>query len=313
MEYSLQAEDDITEYKEFLMAKLHGVFVVMTTPFNEDGSINYDGAKSNIEWYIKSGAHGLLPLGATGEFASFSTEERKEFASFVMKTVAGRIPVCIGAVSQNVATTLEICEHAAQIGADGVMCLVPPGLHLNQEEAYAYFKTISDNVSLPVMVYNNPGSAGVDVEFETLERIVELPHMDYLKESTGDIKRLSLIKDKLEDKVTVFCGWEDMAYESFVMGAEGWVAVLANIAPAMSSKLFDLVTKDKDYDAAWSLYRKVLPLLRYIEGSGKLWQVTKYAMDLQGQYGGPCRAPRLPLTPEEQEDIKAILAANPLN
>ena len=294
------------------MAKMHGVFVVMTTPFTENGEIDYAGARENINWYIESGVHGLLPVGATGEFASLSLEERKEFAEFVIATAAERVPVCIGAVSQNVDTTLEICRHAQEIGASGAMCLVPPGLHLSQEEAYAYFKKISDSVSLPIMVYNNPGSSGVDVEFETMQRIVQLPHMDYLKESTGDIKRLSLIKDQLENDVTVFCGWEDMAYESFVMGAQGWVAVLANAAPQMSARLFELVADEKKYDEAWELYRKMLPLLRYIEGSGKLWQVIKYAMDVQGHVGGICRSPRLPLTDAEKADIERILAEHPL-
>lgn len=294
------------------MPEMHGVFVVMTTPFKENGEIDYDGARDNINWYIDSGVHGILPMGATGEFAALSLEERKKFTEFVTETVAGRIPVCVGAVSQNVSTTLDVMEHAHSIGADGVMCIVPPGLGVNQEEAYAFFKEISDHAQLPVMVYNNPGSSGVDLEPTTLNKILDLPHMDYIKESTGDIKRLSLIKDTMDDKVTIFCGCEDMAMESFLMGAQGWVCVLANIAPALSAKLFELVTVEKDFDAAWELYRKVLPMLRYIEGSGKLWQVTKYAMDIQGHCGGYSRSPRLPLTAQEQTDIKEILNANPL-
>lgn len=295
------------------MAKLHGVFVVMTTPFKENGEIDYDGARENIQWYIESGVHGLLPIGATGEFAALSTDERKKFAEFVVDTVAGRVPVCIGAVSQNVDTTLELCAHAAEIGVDAAMCLLPPGLHLSQEEAYAFFEHLSQNVSLPIMVYNNPGSCGVDVEFETMERILKLPHMECVKESTGDIKRLSLMRDVLNDEANVFCGWEDMAYESFVMGANGWVSVIANAAPAMSAKLFELVDEEKDYEEAWSLYRKLLPLLRYIEGSGKLWQVIKYAMDVQGRVGGICRKPRLPLTDSEKADIERILNETPLH
>ena len=295
------------------MAELHGVFVVMTTPFTEDGAINYEGARNNINWYIESGIHGLLPVGATGEFAALTLQERKDFAEFAVKTAAGRVPVCIGTVSQNVETVLELCKHAHTVGADGVMCLVPPGLHLNQEEAYEYFKLISENVSLPVMVYNNPWSSGVDLEFKTVERISQLPHMEYIKESTGDIKRLTLLKDKLEDGIIPFCGWEDMAFESFLVGAQGWVSVLANVAPTLSAQLFELVNKEKDVDAAWNIYRDVLPLLRYLEGSGKLWQVAKYAMDLQGQCGAFCRAPRLPLNDAEKAEIKAILDAKPLH
>lgn len=295
------------------MTNINGVLVVMTTPFNEDGTIDYDGAAENIEWYINSGVHGLLPLGATGEFAALSLNERLQFAEFVIKTTKHRVPVCIGAVSQNVDTTLTICDHAAAIGAQSVMCLVPPALHLTQDEAYAYFELLSEKVAVPIMIYNNPGSSGVDIEFETLKRITALPWIQSIKESTGDIKRISLIKDKLETELKVFCGWEDMAYESLLMKADGWISVLANVAPSMTSKLFTLIAEEKDYAEAWSLYRNLLPLLRYIEGSGKLWQVTKYAMDLQGKKGGGCRAPRLPLTASEQAEVRKILNKNPLS
>ncbi len=295
------------------MQDLHGVFVVMTTPFLVDGSIDYTGAKKNIKKYIEAGVHGLLPLGATGEFAALSLEERKTFAAFVTEEVKGRVPVCIGAVSQNIGTTLEICQHAHEIQAAGVMVLPPPGLHLNQTEIYEFFKHISQNISLPVMIYNNPGSAGVDIAFDTLEKIAGLPHVACIKESTGDIKRLSLVREKLGHSLTLFCGWEDMAYESFVMGAQGWVCVLGNVAPVMSTRLFELVVKEKNLEKAWDLYTKLLPLLRYIESSGKLWQVVKYAQDCNGFTGGPCRLPRQPLTPEEQKEVKRILEENPLH
>ena len=134
------------------MKQIHGIFAVTVTHFQENGEIDYAACAKHINWLIESGVHGLLPLGATGEFSALTLEERKAFAEFAMKEVAGRVPVIIGAVSTNVDVTLEVAKHAASIGADGVMILPPPGLHPSQDEIYAFYKHISENVTLPVMM-----------------------------------------------------------------------------------------------------------------------------------------------------------------
>ena len=108
------------------MKQIHGIFAVTVTHFQENGEIDYAACAKHINWLIESGVHGLLPLGATGEFSALTLEERKAFAEFAMKEVAGRVPVIIGAVSTNVDVTLEVAKHAASIGADGVMILPPP-------------------------------------------------------------------------------------------------------------------------------------------------------------------------------------------
>ena len=241
------------------MKQIHGIFAVTVTHFQENGEIDYAACAKHINWLIESGVHGLLPLGATGEFSALTLEERKAFAEFAMKEVAGRVPVIIGAVSTNVDVTLEVAKHAASIGADGVMILPPPGLHPSQDEIYAFYKHISENVTLPVMIYNNPGSSGVNILPETLDKIADLPHMGFLKESTGDIMRLTRAVDELADRLVIFCGCESLAYESFVMGAKAWVCVLANVAPAQSARLYDLIVNQGKLEEARALYRQNPP------------------------------------------------------
>ncbi len=289
------------------MKNMHGIFAVTATPFDDKGGVDCKVLDKHLDRLLAAGVHGLLPVGATGEFAALSLEERKEVAAFTVKKAAGKVPVIVGVVSQNLDVTLELCRHAAEIKADGVMVLASPGLHLSQEEIYAMFKRVSESVTLPVMIYNNPGSSGVDIAPETMGRIAALPHMDYLKESTGDIKRLTLMTGDYADKIITFCGSEDLAFESFVMGAKGWVCVLANIAPAMSVQLYELVVEKKDLAAARAIYAKVLPVLRLFEVSGQLWQVVKYVMHKQGVGNGQCRPPRLPIS----EDVRAAVDALP--
>ncbi len=291
--------------------KLYGILAVMVTPFDEKGAIVYEDAAKHIEWLLSSGVHCLLPLGATGEFSALSTEERKQFAEFVVKQAAGRVPVCVGAVSQSVSQTLELAKHAEAIGADAVMCLPCPGLHLSQDEIYSYYKYLSENVNISVMVYNNPGSSGVTISPETLARVAELPHMDYLKESTGDVKRLTRAVDEVGDKLDPLCGCEDLAMESFLMGAKGWVCVLANIAPAMSVQLYELTIAGK-LEEARAVYRKVLPMLRLFEETGQLWQIAKYVLQKRGMNSGICRLPRGPISSDVKALVDAELAKNEL-
>ncbi len=294
------------------MKHMYGIFAVTTTPFTQDGSIDTDGALKNVNWLIEKGVHGLLPLGATGEYQSLTIDERKIFSKFILEEINGRRPVIINTTSSTAEQTIELTRHAQENGASGVMVLTPPATHASQKEILGYFTSVSNAVELPVMIYNNPGSAGVDIEFKTLQKICRLPHMDYIKESTGDIKRMTLITDILKDGIIPFCGCENLAYESFIVGARGWISVIANVAPKMSVQLFELAAEQRECDKSWALYRKMLPMLRYLEGSGKLWQTVKYIQDKNGLAGGFCRSPRQPLEKSDKEEIDALLESHPL-
>lgn len=290
------------------MTDFRGIYAVTITPFKEDGGIDYDLAGKHLNWLLDSGVHGVLPIGATGEFAALSFEERKQYAEFIMKEVAGRVPVIVGAVSQDVTVSLAVADHAASIGAAAVMILPPPGIFPSQEEIFAFYKFISGEVKVPVMVYNNPHSAGVDIEPETLARIAKLPNMALLKESTGDIKRLTRAVDELKGDLTIFCGCENIAYESFVMGASGWVCVLANVAPAMAVELYDLIVNKGDLVKARELNGKLLPYLRLLEDSGELWQVLKYTLQKSGMKPCALRRPRLAISEETKKLVDEVLA-----
>ena len=192
------------------------------------------------------------------------------------------------------------------------MILPPPGAGLDEEEIFQFYKQVNDNINTSIMIYNNPGSAGVDIEIDLLCRLAELDKVDCVKESTGDIKRISLIRDRLGDKIGVFCGWEDMSWESFMAGANGWVCVCANFAPRMAVDLFNQTAVNKDHQAGWDVYRKLLPSLRFLE-SGKLIQATKAFQNARDIKGGHSRSPRLPLSAEEVKEVLTIVETTGIN
>lgn len=287
---------------------LRGVYVVTVTPFTRDGNVDLAGIEKNADWLIRQGVHGLIPLGSTGEFASLEDEDKKVVVDRVMKTAGGRVPVVVGATAETTDKAIRNAKYAEAAGAAGVLVLPPYYYTPDQEEIYDHYRRIAEAVKIPVMIYNNPGSSKVDIQADTVARLARVPGIECIKESTGDIRRITEIRLLTEDKLTVFCGWEDMAYESFLMGARGWVCVLGNILPKECVELYDLVAVKKDLPSAWTLYRKLLPLLRYLEYAGKPHKTLKYVLDKMGLAGGFSSSPKRALDTEDKALIDKMLA-----
>jgi 4-hydroxy-tetrahydrodipicolinate synthase len=286
---------------------LHGVYVVTVTPFTTEGKVDLSGIEKNADWLVTQGVHGLLILGSTGEFASLEDDDKKAIVDRVIKTVAGRIPVVVGATAETTGKAIANARIAEAAGAAGVLVLPPYYYTPDQEELYDHYRRIAEAVSTPIMIYNNPASSKVDILADTVARLARIPGIQCIKESTGDIRRITDIRLKTDDKLTVFCGWEDMAYESFLMGADGWVCVLGNILPKECAELYNLVVVKKDLAAGWALYRRLLPLLRYLEYAGKTQKALKYVMDGMGLTGGKCSSPKRALDPQDKAEIDALL------
>jgi len=289
------------------MGKLRGVYVVLVTPFTTDGEVDYDGMSKNVKWLAGQGVHGVIPLGSTGEFASLNDEQKRKVTQTVIDTVAGRIPVVVGASAETTEKTIEYVAQAKELGAAGALVLPPWYYTPDPDEIVHHYTRIAEAVDLPIMIYNNPFTSKVDIEPETVARLAELPTIDCIKESSGNFRRIAEIRQLTDDKLGIFCGWEDMAYEFFLMGSIGWVCVIGNVVPKMAADLFELVTEKKDLDAAWTLYKKILPLLRYLEYAGKTQKALKYALDKMGLCGGHSSRPKLPLEDEEKKKIDKIL------
>lgn len=286
----------------------NGVYVVTVTPFTADGKVDHAGIEKNADWLVAQGVHGLLPLGSTGEFASLEDADKEAIVDRVMKTVAGRIPVVVGATAETTEKAIANARYAERAGAAGVLVLPPYYYSPDQEELYEHYRRVAGAIGIPVMIYNNPASSKVDIQADTVARLARVPGIQCIKESTGDIRRITEIRLKTEDKLTVFCGWEDMAYESFVMGAKGWVSVLGNILPRECAELYDLVAVKKDLEAGWALYKRLLPLLRYLEYAGKTQKALKYVLDGMGLVGGHTSSPKRALDQEDKVTLDGLLA-----
>lgn len=288
------------------MGVLKGVYIVLATPFTKDGEIDFEGFGRNLDHYVATKVHGVLVAGALGEYLTMTIEERKALVEFAAKRLAGKIPFMVGTTAHRPHQVIELSNHAKDNGAAGVMILPPPGTGLLYDEIKAFYKQVTSNINIPVLMYNNPGSSGMDMDVDLVRELAELPNMDAIKESSGDIKRITQIKNEFGDKLTPFCGWEDMHLESFCAGAEGWVCMGANFAPGLTRDILDAYNSG-DMEKARALTAAYNPLAHYMENAGKITQTTKYIMDKLGLTGGYVRAPRQPLTEAEKNNIEAVI------
>ncbi len=289
------------------MQRIYGVYVVLTTPFDETGGIEYEGMARNVEWLAGQGVHGVVALGSTGEFASLDDEQKRRVGQTVIDAAGGKIPVLLGSSAETTEKTIEYVAQSKDLGAAGAL-VIPPWYYLpTPEEIVYHYEKISDAVDLPIMVYNNPWTSKVDIQPATVAALSRLKNVTHIKESSGDVRRIGEIRTLTDDRITVFCGWEDLAFESFAVGAKGWICVVGNFAPRLSVRLFELMAERKDLDAGWAVYKRLLPALRHLERAGKMHQTVKYALDQLGLCGGTSTHPRLPLAEKEKEAIRRLL------
>lgn len=286
--------------------RFRGTYTVMVTAFDDAGAVNLPAMARFTDWQVRAGIHGLIPLGSTGEFLSLDASERRAVAKCVVDTVAGRVPVLIGAGAERTEDVIDNCRMAEDLGADGVMIIPPFYSTPTEDELYRHYERIAAATRLPIMLYNNPATANVDLTPPIVARLSEIDRVDYIKESTMDVTRVRDIIDLCGDRMCVFGGI--MGFESFVEGAEGWVAVGSNIMPGPFARLFTLTADEEDYAAARDLYRQILPIIRLV-GGHRYVSATKAALARIGQDVGGPRSPRLPLPPADMPEVLAALSA----
>lgn len=292
-------------------ARLHGVLVAMVTPMTRDERVDAARLEAFTDHLISQGVHGLVPLGSTGEYYALAPEERELVLRTVVSAAAGRVPVVAGTNGGSTREIIHYSRQAEQLGADGVM-LAPPYYSLpTLDELDAHFAAVHSAIGIPIMLYNYPGRTGVDMPPAFIERMARLPNVAYVKESTGEMSRITELLRRCGNRVGVFCGCDTIALESLFMGAAGWVGGVANVLPKAHVDLYEMAAVRPDYDSARRLFLRMLPALEMFEGGGKYTQWVKAACGLTGQDVGPPRSPLRPATPGEKAALGKALKLAP--
>jgi 4-hydroxy-tetrahydrodipicolinate synthase len=291
-----------------MMTTIYGAYPVLITPMTFAQEVDWGGVRNNVNYFIDQKVAGIVINGSTGEFVSLSKEEKFRMVETVLKEVNGRIPVIVGTAAETTKETIENTKQAEAHGADCALIINSYYCKPKEEEIYFHFREVSKAVNVPIMLYNNPFTSGIDMSIDLMLKIGrECEKVTHIKESSGDIRKARDLARKGKGDIEVFCGSEDLVMESYLVGATGWISVAGNIVPKIVTDMFNYFQKG-ELEKAWKLNDSILPLCEFLEGSGKYVQIVKRAMELKGQAGGPSRYPRLGLTAEEDQKLKDLLA-----
>ena len=274
------------------MTPIVGSIVALVTPMQEDGSVDYDGLRSLIDWHIAEGTDCIGVVGTTGESPTVSVDEHCEIIRVSVLHAAGRVPIMAGAGANSTREAIELTRFSKEVGADCTLQVVPYYNRPSQEGIYQHFKAIAEAVDLPVVLYNVPGRTVADMLPETALRLAQVPGVVGIKEATGNIERAAQLIKQAPAGFSIYSGDDGSAVALMLLGGQGNVSVTANVAPRLMHEMC-MAAIGGDLALARQIHLRLLGLHKqlFCEPSPA---PTKWAMSRLGR----CRpAVRLPITP----------------
>jgi 4-hydroxy-tetrahydrodipicolinate synthase len=284
-------------------AKFHGIISYPVTPFHaHDGSVDVTTLERLIDRLVERGSHGIAPLGSTGESAYLEDSEWDKVAEASIKRVAKRLPVIVGISDLTTKNAVRRAKFAESAGADAVMVMPVSYWKLGEAEILRHYATVADRIGLPIMVYNNPATSGIDMQPELIVKLArEIDNVTMVKESTGDIQRMHRIMQLSDGRLPFFNGSNPLALEAFAAGAAGWCTAAPNLASQWPMKLYD-ACRIGDLVQGRAVFYELLPLLQFILKGG-LPTTVKAGLALQKF---PVGLPRPPLAPLDEAGTKTL-------
>jgi len=283
-----------------------GIIPPIITPLNEDGSVNYEVLRQLVDHLIDEGVHGLFPLGTTGEFYAFDDDTYKKILKTVVEQTKGRVPVYGGASAITTRDCIKYCKFCEEAGVDAVSVLTPMFISQTQDELYNHFKTIAENTSLPIILYNNKPKTNVTIEPVTVARLADIDNIVAVKDSTGDMTNTAeYIRLTRGKNFSVLCGRDTLIYAALCYGATGSIASCANVAPRITADIYDRYVAG-DLEGALEAQFTLAPL-RIACGMGTFPAVIKEGLVQEGYAVGKCLDPIGELTPEEKAKLHKVL------
>lgn len=284
-----------------------GVIAYPVTPFDDKENIDIPLFRKQVERLVTAGSHGIAPLGSTGVMPYLNDAEKEAITEATMQQVAGRVPTLVGVSNLTTDKTVYHAKFAEKAGATAVMVIPMSYWKLSDDEIVKHYDAIASKISIPIMAYNNPATAGVDMSPTLLKRLLQIPNVTMIKESTGDIQRMHYLRKELGEEVAFFNGSNPLALAAFAAGASGWCTAASNLIPELNIALYDAV-QENDLKKAQKIFYKQVDLLKFIVAKG-LPRSIKAGLDLLGVGGGGFRSPLKPLSENEIAELDSILSA----
>jgi len=285
---------------------LKGVIPAIVTPFTADGDLDKDGLKRLTRFLLDNGVHGIMTTGGNGEFPHLLREEKRRVTETVVKEVKGAVPVIAGTAACSTRETLLLSEDAKEVGANAVILTPPYFYKLPAESTLRHFKTLSSNLEIPIIIYNNPLYTGNNLGPDLIDKIADFKGVIGLKQSNSDFGQLVETIRRSGEKISICTGIDSQFYPSLCAGARGIFSTAACVIPKQMVQIFHFTEKGK-HDEAFGLHMRIQELNRLLEYDPGYVAPCKAALRMLGLPGGPVREPLPELSPTEGEALKQAL------
>lgn len=287
------------------MVQFGKIATAMVTPFDNKGNIDFDKTTQLVNYLIDNGTDSLVIAGTTGESPTLTTEEKVALFRHVVSVVNGRVPVIAGTGSNNTRASIELTKKAEDAGVDGVMIVAPYYNKPSQEGIYQHFKAIAESTPLPIMVYNIPGRAVVNIDVETIMRLAEIPNVVAVKDASGNLDAMTEIIAKTDETFKLYSGDDGLTLPVLAIGGHGIVSVASHV---IGNEMQEMIAafESGERNKAAKLHQKLLPIMKGLFAAPSPAPV-KTALQIKGLDVGTVRLPLVPLTEQERVKLTELL------
>jgi 4-hydroxy-tetrahydrodipicolinate synthase len=293
-----------------------GVYAPTITAFEKSERVDLSGTRAFVKFLLAQGIEGLVPLGSSGEPLALTMDERKAVLDAVTAEAGGKVPIMAGIVEYSTKAAIELGQHAKSAGCKGLMVMPPYGFRPPRRDVFDHLRRVREAVGLPVMLYNVPGTSGIDLMPEEIQQLAEEGVVQSVKWSTAEVSRIRDTKFLCGSSFTVFVGNDLIAFEGLAVGADGWISCLPMIVPSRAVKLYRLLAVEKNLAAAREFFYPLVPLIRLVFRASSLpnndphWlAVTRESALLRGIPVGESRKPLSAVSREHAEQLKKLLVS----
>ena len=288
--------------------KIHGIIPPVATPMQANEDLDLPRLKWFIDHLIANGVGGIFVLGTNSEFYALDEREKQEVIATAVAHVNKRVPVYAGTGAETTREVVRLTKMAEREGADGVSVITPYFISPTQQEIYDHYRRIAEHTSLPVILYNNPGTCGgVKIDVETVARLATVPNVLAVKDSSGDLQNTVEFIRVVPERFAVLMGRDTLIFPALVMGARGSVPATGNVAPALLAEIYNAF-RAGDLARSKAAQLRLNPL-RLALGLCTAPGGVKAALQMLGTPIGPCRSPVAGLSPEKLPKMRAALEA----
>ncbi|MCX4189022.1 4-hydroxy-tetrahydrodipicolinate synthase [Methylophaga sp. OBS3] len=284
-----------------------GSMVALVTPMRADGSLDSDSLRKLVEFHIENGTDAIVAVGTTGESATLTVEEHCDVIRQVVEQTNGRVPVIAGTGANSTAEAIELSQCARDLGVAAVLLVTPYYNRPTQEGLYLHFKAIAEAVDIPQILYNVPSRTACDLLPETVGRLAKIDNIVGIKEATGDVRRVQLIKDLVDDKFELYTGEDGNTVDFILAGGKGVISVTANVAPKLMHEMC-VAAIAGEADKARAINDKLAPLHQTLFSEANPIPV-KWALHEMGLIPEGIRLPMTVLSEQFHQPVRDALAS----